>query len=68
MKETTIKIKGMVCNGCEKRVKNVLESIEGIEKVIANHNDGTVKITSKEEIEENIIKERIENIGFEVIQ
>ncbi len=39
MKETTIKVKGMVCNGCENRVKNALKNIEGIEEVVANHND-----------------------------
>ena len=35
MKETIIKVKGMVCNGCENRVQNALKTIDGIEEVIA---------------------------------
>ena len=66
MKETIIKVKGMVCNGCENRVKNALKTIDGIEEVIANHNDGTVKITSNEEVQQSVMEEKIEDIGYEV--
>ena len=66
MKETIIKVKGMVCNGCENRVQNALKTIDGIEEVIANHNDGTVKITSNEEVQQSVMEEKIEDIGFEV--
>ena len=66
MKETTIKVKGMVCNGCENRVKNALKNIEGIEEVVANHNDGIVVVTSKESVSKETMEEKIEDIGFEV--
>lgn len=66
MKETIIKVEGMVCNGCENRVHNALKTIEGIENVVANYQDGTVKITSKSEILESVMKEKIEDIGFKV--
>ena len=66
MKETIIKVEGMVCNGCENRVQNALKNIEGVEDVVANHNTGIVKVTCKEEISESVIKEKIEDIGFEV--
>lgn len=66
MKEIVIKVEGMVCNGCEKRVQNALKTLEGIEKVDADHTNGTVTITSKNEVEENVIKEKIEDIGFKV--
>ncbi len=68
MKETVIKVKGMVCEGCEKRVQNALKNIEGIEEVMADHNKGNVVITSKEEVEKSIMEEKIEDIGFEVIK
>ena len=45
MKETTIKVKGMMCEGCENRIKNALGEVEGIKEVEANHNTGLVKIT-----------------------
>ena len=66
MKETVIKVEGMVCNGCENRVQNALKGIEGVEKVVADHTTGTVTVTAKNEVEESAIKEVIEDIGFEV--
>ena len=66
MKETIIKVEGMVCNGCENRVQNALKNIDGVENVVADHTTGTVTVTSKSEVAENVIKEKIEDIGFEV--
>ncbi len=66
MKETIIKVEGMVCNGCENRVQNALKTIDGIENVVANHISGTVTITSKTEVAISTMKEKIEDIGFKV--
>ena len=66
MKETIINVKGMVCNGCENRVKNALKTIDGVEEVEANYTNGIVKVTSKYEVEESSLKDKIEDIGFEV--
>ena len=68
MKESIIHVKGMVCNGCENRVQNALKNIEGVEKVVANHNNGIVTVTAKDDVSENTIKEKIEDIGFEVVK
>ena len=35
MEKIIIKVNGMVCGGCEKRVKNALENIEEITKKIS---------------------------------
>lgn len=67
MNEIIIKVDKMVCGGCEKRVENAIKSLKGIKKVVANHTNGTVTILAKEEIKENQIKEKIEDIGFKVI-
>lgn len=66
MKETIINVKGMVCNGCENRVKNALKTIDGVEDVEANYTNGIVKVKSKDEVEESSLKDKIEDIGFEV--
>lgn len=66
MKKITLKVEGMVCNGCENRVKNALKTIEGIEKVEASYKKGTVIVRAKDEIQEESIKEKIEDIGFTV--
>ena len=66
MKETIIKVEGMSCCGCENRVQNALKNIDGVENVVADHVAGTVTVTSKEEVAENVMKEKIEDIGFKV--
>ena len=66
MKELVINVEGMVCNGCENRVQNALKTIEGVEKVVANHTKGNVLITCKNEVDEKTLKEKIEDIGFKV--
>lgn len=64
MKELLIKVDGMHCEGCEKRIQNALKNLKEIKKVIANYKKGTVNIILKKEISEVKIKEVIEDIGF----
>ena len=66
MKEIKLKVEGMMCGGCENRIQNALKTIEGVEKVVASHTEGTVEVTVREDIEENTIKEKIEDIGYSV--
>lgn len=66
MKETKIKINGMMCEGCENRVKSAISLIEGVKKVEANHNTGIVTITSNEDLDISSIKEKIIDIGYEI--
>ena len=66
MKETIIKVNGMMCQGCENRIQNALKTLEGVENVVANHTTGTVTVISNNNVLENAIKEKIEDIGYEV--
>lgn len=68
MKEICLKVEGMMCSGCENRVQNALKNINGVENVGADHTTKLVKVTSQDNIDENIIKECIEELGFEVIK
>ena len=65
MKETKIKVEGMVCNGCENRVQNALKSIKGVESVVANYTNGIVTVTSNDEVEKDTLKE-IQDSGIDV--
>lgn len=65
MKEINLKVKGMHCEGCENRIKNSLNAINGVDEVIANHIDGTVLIKINKDVDLEEIKERIEDLGFE---
>ena len=49
MRETIINVKGMVCGGCENRIKNALEEIKENAKDItkSNNEDGIVDYLDK---------------------
>ncbi len=68
MEEIKIKVNGMVCEGCENRVKNALSTIDGIESVEANHETGIVTVKTNKEIDNTVIEEKIDDIGFEVVK
>lgn len=68
MKEIILKVEGMMCGGCEKRIENAVSSISGVSKVKANHENGTVAITLEQEVEQAAIEQKIEDIDFKVIK
>ena len=68
MKETNLIVNGMMCGGCENRVKNAIKNIEGVENVTADHNTGKVIVISNNEVSEESIKEALEDIGYEVVR
>ena len=68
MKETIIKVEGMVCGGCENRIKNALSQIDGVENVEASHETGIVKVNADEKVAKETMEETIEDIGFEVVK
>lgn len=45
-----------------------VKNIDGVENVLADHNTEKVIVTSNNEILESIIKEKIEDIEFEVVK
>lgn len=68
MKELKLKVEGMVCEGCENRVKSAVSLMDGVENVDANHNTGIVTVNLKEDLDIAKIKEKIEDLGYDVIE
>ena len=68
MNEIILEVKGMMCEGCENRIKNVVKNIEGVKDVEADHNTGKVIITLNNKVEKSTISEAINDIGYEVIK
>ncbi len=66
MKEIILKVNGMMCQGCENRIQNAVKNMEGVELVVANHQENNVKLSLNENADINKIKEKIEDIGFSV--
>lgn len=68
MKEMIIKVTGMMCTGCENRVQNAIRLLAGVEEVVANHKDGTIKVVAGENATFEMLKEAIEDLGFDVVE
>ena len=68
MKEIILNVKGMMCEGCENRIQNVVKNIEGVESVKADHNTGKVTVTLSKDVEKETIAEVIDDIGYEIIK
>lgn len=66
MKETILNVKGMVCGGCENRVKNALNQIEGVKNVEADFKTGIVKVNADEKVSKEEMEETVTDIGFEI--
>ena len=63
--EMKIKVNGMMCAHCEAHVKKALEAIDGIESVVASHEENLVTITNSKDIDESLIKAAVEEAGYE---
>lgn len=62
-----IKVDGMHCDKCVSRVKKCLESIDNIRIVDVILENKEVVIEYDNNIDLNLIKEKIDDLGFEVI-
>ena len=68
MKEIILNVKGMVCGGCENRIKNAIGIVEGVKEVEASYETGIVKVLGSENVKRKDIEDTIEDIGFKVIK
>ena len=64
--EITIKVEGMMCQHCEKRVRDTLEAFDEIESVVADHISGTVKLRLKGEADLKKIKKAVSSAGYKM--
>ncbi len=64
--EMIIKVDGMMCEHCEKRVKDCLETLNGIETARCDYKQGTVKITFSEEIDIKQVKRAVFSAGYKM--
>lgn len=67
MKELTLQVNGMMCTGCENRIKNAVGNIDGVKSAIADHTTGKVTVITDNDLSKEVIKEALEDIGYEVV-
>ena len=62
-----IKIKGMMCEHCEARIKQTLEAFPEIDSAIADHKKGTAVISVNAEPDVSKIKAAVEEQGYKFV-
>ena len=66
MKKTLL-VEGMSCGHCENAVKNAVGELEGVSSVKVDLQAKKVEVEGSE-LEDNIIKEAIEDAGYDVVE
>jgi copper chaperone CopZ len=67
MKKIVLNVKGMQCHGCENRIINSLKNSNLASNVLANFENGIVEIEVEDKLDEKLIKEKIIDLGFDII-
>lgn len=65
--KTRIKVEGMKCKHCSKKVEDALMQLDVIEKVKIELEKKEVVMISKEEVPMKKIKSVIEEVGYQVL-
>ncbi len=66
MFKVTLKVDGMACGMCEKRVNSAIEAEFDVKKVASSHKKAQTVVTSKEELDVERLKNVIEDCGYTV--
>lgn len=67
MKTIIIKIEGMSCGHCSKRVEDALKNIEGVKEVNVSLDDKQAVVTAEDTAAEDALKEAVAEAGYEVV-
>lgn len=65
--QTTLKVEGMACSHCENAVKKTVSAISGVTDVAVDLAGKTVTVTHDENVTADIIKNEIEEQGYDII-
>ena len=69
LSEQIIKIKGMMCNGCEQTVSDAIQKVTGVHSVEVSHEQGTAKVTFDSDITDLLfITMAINNTHYTVVE
>ena len=62
--EKELKVEGMMCAHCQKRVHDVLSALPGVNKVVVDLERGTATVTSDKDISNEIFNKVITDAGY----
>ena len=66
MVKITAKVEGMMCHNCENHVNEAVKKAFGAKEVVSDHEKNTTEIIAKEPIEEDKLREVIEEAGYKL--
>ncbi|MFB6120841.1 MAG: heavy-metal-associated domain-containing protein [Halobacteriaceae archaeon] len=66
MERKTISVTGLSCTGCEQTVTNALKTLDGVNRVEADHEADTVEVVAGDSVTDDDIHAAIEQAGYEV--
>ena len=66
MEQYTLDVEGMSCTGCEERVTNAANGVDGVHRVEADHESGTVDVTADDDTED-AVRNSIHDAGYDIV-
>lgn len=67
MEKITISVEGMSCTHCEKRVEQAVKRVRNVINARVDFRTKSVEIAYEGEIDQNEVRERLKEEGYEVI-
>lgn len=64
----TIKVEGMSCGHCAKKVETALKEIKEVKSVKVILEEKKAEVVLKNEIDDTVLKNVIEDLGYQVIE
>ncbi|MCR4741996.1 MAG: heavy metal translocating P-type ATPase [Treponema sp.] len=68
MVEKTLKVEGMMCQHCERHVKEALEKIDGVECATANHEANSVLVQLSKEVADSDFEKAVTDAGYTFVK
>ena len=67
MVKTTVEIDGMMCGMCESHINDAIRQNFKVKKVKSSHAKGQTEIITENDIDEEKLRQTIENTGYKVV-
>ena len=66
--EKTLKIEGMSCGHCSKRVQEALEAVKGVESAVVSYETGLAVVTLSKDVADKVLEKAVVKAGYTVIK
>ena len=66
MERKRMAVSGMSCTGCEQRVENALRALDGVTRVEADHEGGSVEVVVADGTTDDELASTIRDAGYDV--